>query len=1018
MSLLTFAVKLMIVNRLILVLLGLFSISLTAQNGPGGVGDSSINGLWLDANTIAVSNGDPVPTWNDTSGNGNDAFQTVISDQPSYIAASSFNSYPALDFNRSSSQWMQVADAPILDGTSSINYFAVVRPTNLSGINAIVAKRREYSGFNSDYAYTFFFNGTPLNLDINTANNRFNASGFSSNTNYLLSFGFDGARSSSSRSVISRNGAVIRTSSESSTSIIDSSSPLTIGLLNVADGRYLDAEIAEIIHFNRELNATESIIVNNYLSAKYDISIASAIDYYTQDDPANGDFDHDVAGIGREPGTSFPSGQHLDSQGTGIVRISSPTNIGSGDYLFWGRDTKSGVTPKFVINTVDNNLILDTKWRVSNVSNGIGGNLNFEIDLTGVVEPDGCDDLQLIIDNDSDFSSPKFPETLSLSGTIATAITEVGFDDGDYFTIVRNNVVIYDGTTWFNGSGSGSIPDLTDNCKDLYILSGPRVDLGNFSVRSIQLFGNARLRVNNDEVAIVENGIFIDTNARIILRGRSQLIQNHTGANLNSGDGILRARQQGTANRYNYNFWSSPVHRSGNWQLQYLQNGNGPVLFSPISEANPSAGDNPLTLSGRWLYTYNGARNDYNAWNYIGASGAILPGEGYTMKGSGIGTGTYNYLFDGTPNSGDISIPVTANGSVLVGNPYPSALDMNQFLSDNAANTTATAYFYEQFDTNNSHLLNEYQGGYATRNLMMGTPATADTSGLTSGLGTASKPAPNQYTAVAQGFFMDTTTGADIVFNNDQRDFVRENDATGSVFYRASGNSNPALIGDSRTTITLSFSKPNAYVKYIGLGYDSRATYGVDNGFDAIDKNDEPDGMRWYLNQEDYIIQALPQFNKADVLPLRFNIENAGNYTIGIESVKNDPGNLQIYLFDQLTGVEYKLNDGPVNLTLPILNQVSDRFSIRFESIATLTVETTALENVSVQFLNRESVLEIRNATNLSIEKAQVFSMNGQLLHIINEPKTHTGLNLSSGIYIVQLMTQNGLQKSEKFIVE
>ncbi len=1006
-------------NRLILVLLGLFSISLTAQNGPGGVGNSSINGLWLDANTITVSNGDPVSIWNDRSGNGNDAFQSTVSNQPTFVESSPFNTYPAIDFNRSSSNWMQVADAPILDGTTSINYFAVSRIHNLSNINAIIAKRTAYSGFSSDYAYTFFFNGNPINLDINTGNNRFTAAtGFNTNTNYLLSFSFDGARSSSTRSIISRNGSVISTGSESSTSIVDSSSPLTIGLLNIGDGRYLDAEISEIIHFNRELNATETIIVNNYLSAKYDIAIDPSIDYYTQDDPVNGDFDHDVAGIGREPGTSFPAGQHLDSQGTGIVRISSPSNITSGDYLFWGRDTKSGVTPEFVLNTVDNNLILDTKWRVSNYLNGIGGNLDFQIDLTDVISTDGCDQLELVIDDDSDFSSPKSSITLSVSGSIATAVSSVGFDDGDYFTIVRNNVIIFDGTSWFNGSGSGNIPDNTDNCSDLYLLSGPRVDIGNFHVRSINMLSNSRLRVNNDEVAIVDQGIFIDSGARMILRGRSQLLQNHTGINLNSGDGVLRVRQQGTSNRYNYNFWSSPVNRSGDWQLQYLENGNGPVLFSPFSEANPSAGDNPLTLSGRWLYTYNGARNDYNAWNYIGPTGGILPGEGYTMKGSGIGTGNYNYLFDGTPNSGDISIPVTANGSVLVGNPYPSALDMDQFLSDNAANTTATAYFYEQFATNNSHLLIEYEGGYATRNLMMGTPATADASGLTSGLGTASKPAPEQFTAVAQGFFMDTTTGADIIFNNNQRDFVRENDATGSVFYRASGNSNPAAIGDSRTTITLSFSKPNAYIKYIGLGYDARATYGVDNGFDAIDKNEEPDGMRWYLDQSGYAIQALPQFDINDVLPLSFKIENAGNYTIGIESIRNSITGMEIYLHDQLNGVEYKLNNGPITINLPVMNLVNDRFSIRFQSSSTLSTPVATLEKLTITYLNKESVLEILNPTSQNIDQVRIYHVNGQLLHTIDKPESQTSLDLVSGIYLVQITSQEGLKVSSKILVE
>jgi hypothetical protein len=41
------------------------------QTGPGGVGDVSTLAVWLDASHLSLNNGDPVATWTDRSGNGN-----------------------------------------------------------------------------------------------------------------------------------------------------------------------------------------------------------------------------------------------------------------------------------------------------------------------------------------------------------------------------------------------------------------------------------------------------------------------------------------------------------------------------------------------------------------------------------------------------------------------------------------------------------------------------------------------------------------------------------------------------------------------------------------------------------------------------------------------------------------------------------------------------------------------------------------------------------------------------------
>ena len=69
------------------------------------------------------------------------------------------------------------------------------------------------------------------------------------------------------------------------------------------------------------------------------------------------------------------------------------------------------------------------------------------------------------------------------------------------------------------------------------------------------------------------------------------------------------------------------------------------------------------------------------------STGTIEAGEGYTMKG--ISTASVatqqNYVFEGKPNNGDITLPITGGNDYLLGNPYPSAIDAHEFLDDNPA---------------------------------------------------------------------------------------------------------------------------------------------------------------------------------------------------------------------------------------------------------------------------------------------------------------------------------------------
>lgn len=976
--------------------LALFNICIS-QTGPGGVGNSTSNGLWLKADNITLANGSLVNTWGDTSGNGNNAL-SAATQQPVFFSTSALNNMPTVRLDGINDQ-MIINDAAILDGTSAITFITVLRPNNLNGNpRGILGKRQNYN-INVDYAYTWFFhNSNYLNVDINTQNNRFNSSPttFANGTNYILQMHYDGTLPSGQRSKIYNNQNLIAQSTESSTSIINSASDLVLGALNLNYGTYLGADYSEVIHYNYALNTAEQIIVNNYLSAKYDVALSSD-DIYIQDDVGRGNFDHNVAGIGQASDGS----NHTDSQGTGIVRINNPRALGNNEFLFWGEETRNA-TYNFSTNTSTHTEQLNSRWRIRRSGDLGRVDISFDISSIDLSGKQGCSPLQLIVDNNYDFSSPEDVYDLTIVGSAATA-TNVRLNQNRYFTLRYVDEIVREGTNYFNGSGVANAPDNTNDCLKFTVKSGAVSNINtNIHVRSVEVETGGVLNILDGNLLEVENEVIVD--GTINLLGEAQLIQNHTGTTSNSGSGSLTKPQQGVSSFYNYNYWSAPVNIGGNWQVGYLEDAAGVVNFS--NALNGNASSSPITLSSRWLYRFNGTTDDYSQWIKISPTSNLLPAEGYTMKGSGAVTANQEYIFRGIPNDGDYSRTVTAGNDFLTGNPYPSALDADQFITDNLSVIDGTLYFWEQFTTNNSHILADYQGGHATYNLMgMGMPATADASGLTSSLGIASIAAPERYIPVGQGFFVSVQNSGSLVFNNGQRFFARESLGE-SVFFKTDKNINKTIEEDTRTKIWFSFTKPDTFTKYIGLGYDSNASYDYDNGYDAPSYDQLRNDISWSLNNNALIIQALQEINTKDVLPLHVVVSDADFYNFSISKIKNVPDDLNIFLKDNLKNSYYNLREGEANLFLNSETE-PDQFSIVFQKESTLgTVEFETANTIFTSYNTNSKELKLHTKEAIEhIKSYKFYNSIGQEIMYLKSPKTQTISikSLSDGIYILEI---------------
>ena len=560
--------------------------------------------------------------------------------------------------------------------------------------------------------------------------------------------------------------------------------------------------------------------------------------------------------------------------------------------------------------------------------------------------------------------------------------------------------------------------------------------------------------VNQFELTVQNQLNLLKGNLR--LTGEAQLVQNNDTSNPIDVQGILLIDQQGQKNSFNYNYWSSPVRfNTTSYSIASVLRDGTDVTTNPFNPALITFTDgafsadtpatNPITISNRWLWAFNSPSLtdpllNYYQWKYIGSTGAINIGEGFTMKGNGgvaAITAFQNYVFVGIPNSGTIQLPISANQSYLVGNPYPSALDAKQFIRDNLRDCSGCTnsknifngalYYWDHFGLSNNHNLAEYEGGYATYTLMGGVAGINDSS-LTLNNGASGSKIPKQYIPVAQGFFVDafldtdisgseiptSVDGGTLVFKNSQRQFVRESSGN-SLFMKtnSSTKTNSSEI-DDRAKIRLGFDSAIGAHRQLLVGIDPNTTNQFDIGYDAPMYDLSDDDMYWKMNNTQLIIEGVPNFNNDQVIPIGINIANEGDITIKTDVLENIPNTLEIYLYDNATGIYHDIKNS--NLTLSLLKgKYTNRFSLHFAN-KTLSVDKVKLnDGILVYFTNDNKVLNIdNNFIDATVDKVYLFNILGQKIEdwtIDNGTQASIKLpikNVRTGVYIVKIQTSKG----------
>lgn len=573
-----------------------------------------------------------------------------------------------------------------------------------------------------------------------------------------------------------------------------------------------------------------------------------------------------------------------------------------------------------------------------------------------------------------------------------------------------------------------------------------------------------------DEVVFVTDEVNLrEANSMFYLRDEAQLIQG-SGTTGNTGIGQLSVFQTGSADNYSYNYWCSPVgnttaDNSGN--RAYTANNN---MYDWIGSATPSLNtitsapsgftsgldgtSSPLTISRRWLFSFSPGIN-YSDWDYIGDTGNLNSGYGFSMKGS-LGANSQLYDFRGKPNAGDIPTAVLAGQFTLVGNPYPSALDAAAYIHD-PANTglmTGTLLFWEHDLNANSHNVADYIGGYATFTInaagdmpsfiaarfdTYNADGTLNTTGSTS----TSLKLVERYIPIGQGFMIEGTGNGTVFARDSHRAFVKESDSNSGILFRTgTANTNESqtntsgfrynddglfIVPDDYKRFRLNIDFDDDYTYQLMQNFHDTATEGFDYGLEIKQATDVSSEVYFKNPEEDN--QLLTQANKFDRnlrIPLYFDLTAQKAIRVRLFDVQNFNDDQEIYLHDIVNDIYYNLRTINFEGNLDP-DSSGSKYEITFRDFNSIEDDTETpleIEDFTVLQNNNTSRLTILNPDNFTISEIAVYDVAGKQIMQKNNLNDNTRYefptnNFSEGTYVVKTtLAENNKVINKKIIIK
>lgn len=569
---------------------------------------------------------------------------------------------------------------------------------------------------------------------------------------------------------------------------------------------------------------------------------------------------------------------------------------------------------------------------------------------------------------------------------------------------------------------------------------------------------SATLRIDGD-LFNSEPSKYISVNDNVTVANGATLDVKTNGSLIQVADtGTFTLNAGGTATVYKrtaplntpaeYTYWSSPVTGEKIETALFESNPNRIYLFKAqnyLDKYKESGNNNVYILGQDDIDDFPG-----DDWQQAPQSMTMIPGVGYAATLNPIGfiasNTRYEFNFNGPFNTKTINVPVYRNDLVLadnnwnfIGNPYPSAISVDNFFSINRydASTNLSGilqgaiYLWSQSSpasnsNNGNEVYNFNQSDYAIIN-----GASELSGGDNNGDGVINAlDRPKRFIPSGQGFFvafdnnaLSTTVSpnikmANVEFNNAMR---MKDDTSNTQFFRTSNTDHKSSQDGYENKLWLNLTSNNGVFNQISVAYVNGATNAYDGFYYDAPRNLSTGAhsiLYSTIDGEQTLKLAIQGRNPTsltldEVIPLGFytSINQATIYTLSLVEIQGEFLTLNtIYLTDKLLNVIHNLSRSDYSFTSQT-GEFNKRFEIVFKDQA-----LSVLEN-EIQ-PNGLSIIELHNgqvkfsvSNNLNIKSIEILDMLGRTLYHLegnNPTEIYELPNLSQAAYIAKVKLSNG----------
>lgn len=585
-------------------------------------------------------------------------------------------------------------------------------------------------------------------------------------------------------------------------------------------------------------------------------------------------------------------------------------------------------------------------------------------------------------------------------------------------------------TTWTAAGWSNGIPTLnkaaiiTSNYDTANASTSPFPS--SFDACSLTINSPAIVSVQANDYINIKNDLTVNSGATLNIENNGSLVMiNDNGIVTNNGTTNIK-RTSTPYERYDYIYWSSPVAAANSnialtfagWRTDYSFEFNTANFYD--SRTINSAGTVTAVTSDSF--------DDVAPWAWQNYSGNMTSGKGYAIMAPTSVTFSPSapgapVTFSGKVNNGIVSLPLvqTANTDAgfvgvnnpnddynFVGNPYPSALFADKFITDNGLNTSGTLYFWTHvLNISNTNpgpsAYNFISDDYALYNMTGGTRAS---------LTTPASAVPTGYIGSGQGFFVEAQSSNNLVFNNSMRSKTYSN----SQFFKTIVNG-----VDQKDRFWLNLMNADGMFGQQLIGYFDNTTLGFDWAYDGrVNLSNNYVSFYSIAGDEKYKIQARPAFDRSDIVPLGYFSAVTGEFTIGIDKKEGvfDLDSTPIYLEDKEMNIIHNLKESAYTFTTNY-GRFEDRFVLRYANTSLGNPDFETLDSsVSVATNHGEMIIKshIEN-----IQDVTVYDILGRQLFeskkIVNNNFTASNISSSQQTLIVKIKLENGFTVTRKIIL-